>query len=100
PITFPMTTGAGTISVLLTLSAHNKGTTYVQSLLNMSAILVAVVGICILIYIFYSSTTRIVSHWGSTERNVVNKITAFLIFSYGLEIASNGVFNLIKNFGH
>jgi multiple antibiotic resistance protein len=100
PITFPMTTGAGTISVLLTLSAHNKGTTYVQSLINMSAILVAVVGICILIYIFYSSTTRIVSHWGSTERNVVNKITAFLIFSYGLEIASNGVFNLIKNFGH
>ncbi|MFA5851250.1 MAG: MarC family protein [Spirochaetales bacterium] len=99
PITFPMTTGAGTISVLLTLSAHNKGTTYVHSLINMSAILIAVIAMCVLIYIFYSSTTRITNRWGRTERNVVNKITAFLIFAYGLEIASNGMFNLIKSFG-
>lgn len=99
PITFPMTTGAGTISVLLTLSAHNKGTTYIHSLINMSAILISVIAMCVLIYIFYSSTTRITNRWGRTERNVVNKITAFLIFAYGLEIASNGMFNLIKSFG-
>jgi len=100
PITFPMTTGAGTISILLTLAAHNKGATYLLSLANLSAVLIAVIGMCILIYIFYSSTTRIISRWGSTERTIVNKITAFFIFAYGLEIASNGVFNLIKNFGH
>jgi len=98
PITFPITTGAGTISVLLTLAAHNKGTTYVHSLVNLSAVLIAVVAMCILIYIFYSSTTRIIQNWGATERNIVNKITAFLIFAYGLEIASNGIFNIIKNY--
>jgi len=100
PITFPITTGAGTISVLLTLAAHNKGTTYVHSLVNLSAVLIAVVAMCVLIYIFYSSTTRIIQNWGATERNIVNKITAFLIFAYGLEIASNGIFNIIKNFSH
>lgn len=100
PITFPITTGAGTISVLLTLAAHNKGGTYVQSLVNISATLIAVLGMCILIYISYSSTSRIIQRWGTTERNIVNKITAFFIFAYGLEIAANGIFNIIKNFSH
>jgi multiple antibiotic resistance protein len=100
PITFPITTGAGTISVLLTLAAHNKGTTYVHSLINLSAVLIAVVAMCILIYVFYSNTTHIIQHWSTTERNIVNKITAFLIFAYGLEIASDGIFNIIKTFNH
>jgi len=99
PITFPMTTGAGTISILLTLVAHNKGSTYVHSLVNLSAIVIAVSAMCILIFIFYSSTTQIIKRWGKTEQLIVNKITAFFIFAYGLEIASNGIFSLIKGAG-
>lgn len=100
PITFPTTTGAGTISVLLTLTAHNKGTTYLHSLINISAILIAVLAISILIYVFYSNTSRLINYWGETEKNIVNKISAFLVFCVGLEIASNGLFNLIKTFNH
>lgn len=100
PITFPITTGAGTMSVLLTLAAHNKGSTYVHTLVNFSATMIAVLGMCVLIYISYSSTTRITRNWGASERNIINKITAFFIFAYGLEIASNGISNIIKTFGH
>ncbi len=100
PITFPTTTGAGTIAVLLALTAHNKGTTFVHTLINMSAILVAVIVISILIYIFYSNTSRLINYWGETERNIVNKLSAFLVFCVGLEIAATGLFNLIKTFNH
>jgi multiple antibiotic resistance protein len=100
PITFPTTTGAGTISVLLTLTAHNKGSSYVNSLINISAVLIGVLGICILIYIFYSNTTRILNRFGETEKNIVNKISAFLVFCVGLEIASSGLFKLAGNLLH
>ncbi len=98
PITFPTTTGAGTISVLLTLTAHNKGATYMRTIVSMSAILVAVLLICLLIFIFYSNTSRLINYWGKTEKNIVNKISAFLVFCVGLEIATTGLFKLIKTF--
>jgi multiple antibiotic resistance protein len=100
PITFPTTTGAGTIAVLLTLSAHNKGNTLVHTLINLSAIIVAIMAMCILVYVFYSNTTRIIDRWGNTERNVVNKLSAFLVFCVGLDISANGIYNLIKLFNH
>lgn len=100
PITFPTTTGAGTIAVLLALTAHNKGVTYLHTIVNMSAILVAVIVISVLIYIFYSNTSRLINYWGATEKNIINKISAFLVFCVGLEIAATGLFNLIKLFSH
>lgn len=100
PITFPTTTGAGTIAVLLTLTAHDRGNTFVHTLINMSAIIVAVIAMCILIYVFYSNTTRFIDRWGDTEKNVVNKLSAFLVFCVGLDISATGVFNLVKLFNH
>jgi len=98
PITFPTTTGAGTIAVLLALTAHNKGATYLNSLFNISAILIAVIAISILIFIFYSNTTRLLNFFGEAQKNIVNKISAFLVFCVGLEIATTGLFKLIKEF--
>src|ERR1700722_18928794 len=41
PIAFPMTTGAGTISVILTLSAHENENTITDHLLNLGALFIA-----------------------------------------------------------
>jgi multiple antibiotic resistance protein len=98
PITFPITTGAGTISVLLTLTAHNKGITYLNSLISISAILISVLTICVLIFIFYSNTSRLLNRIGETEKNIVNKISAFLVFCVGLQIATTGISKLVKEF--
>ena len=98
PITFPTTTGAGTIAVLLALTAHNKGATYLNSLVNISAILIAVLAISILIFVFYSNTTRLLNFIGEAQKNIVNKISAFLVFCVGLDIAITGLFKLIKEF--
>ena len=94
PITFPITTGAGTISVLFTLSAHSTNKDASHYLINSGAIMAAVVFMCILIYIFYSNTKLFVRYLGSTGEQIFNRIMAFLIFCVGLQIASSGLIGL------
>ncbi|MEJ1240134.1 MarC family protein [Chryseolinea sp. T2] len=94
PITFPITTGAGTISVLFTLSAHSTTKDATHYLINSGAILLAVLLMCILIYIFYSNTKLFVRYLGSTGEQIFNRIMAFLIFCVGLQIAASGIMGL------
>ncbi|HEX3933895.1 MAG TPA: MarC family protein, partial [Puia sp.] len=51
PVTFPMTTGAGTISVILTLRANEEERNILNHVLNLGALIFAIVLICITIYI-------------------------------------------------
>jgi multiple antibiotic resistance protein len=96
PITFPITTGAGTISVLFTLSANGANEHMSLYLVNVAALLLSVIGICILIFIFYLNTNRMVSYIGSHNEKIINSILAFLIFCVGLQIAVGGIEHLIK----
>jgi len=96
PLTFPITTGAGTISVLFTLSANGADKDMSLYLINIGALLVSVIGICILIFIFYLNTNRLVSYIGSHNEKIINSIMAFLIFCVGLQIALGGIVHLIK----
>ena len=90
PLTFPLTTGAGTISVLLTLSAHGANTELRQMLLNMGAILLAIVVMCVLVYVFFLNTQRIERYLGSQGERIFNRLIAFFIFCVGLQIAVTG----------
>lgn len=96
PITFPITTGAGTISVLLTLSAHGSGKDISQYIVNTGAILLAVIGICVLIFICYVNANRLINYMGSQREKIVNSVMAFLIFCVGLQIAVEGITQLMK----
>ncbi|MFN8417431.1 MAG: MarC family protein [Cytophagaceae bacterium] len=91
PITFPITTGAGTISVLFTLGAQSETENFENYLLNTGAILVAIIIMCILIRIFYVNTDVILKYLGSHSENIVNRLMAFLLFCVGLQIAVTGV---------
>lgn len=96
PITFPITTGAGTISVLFTLSAHSAGTNTTTWMIDTGAILLAVIFICVLIYIFYLNTKRLIQYLGSNGEMIISRISAFLIFCVGLQIAIAGITTLVK----
>lgn len=96
PITFPITTGAGTISVLFTLSAHSAASDTRNYLINTGAILLSILVMCFLIYVFYLNTKRIINYLGSSGEKIVNRITAFLIFCVGLQIAITGIRVLVK----
>ncbi|HWB26949.1 MAG TPA: MarC family protein [Chitinophagaceae bacterium] len=96
PITFPITTGAGTIAVLFTLSAHGASSDWTQYLINIAALLLSVIGICILILLFYLNTNRLLGYIGSHNEKIINRLMAFLIFCVGLQIASGGIIHLVK----
>ncbi|HTF20759.1 MAG TPA: MarC family protein [Chryseolinea sp.] len=96
PITFPITTGAGTISVLFTLSAHSANKALSHYLINSGAILLAVLFMCVLIYVFYFNTKLFVRYLGSSGEKILNRIMAFLIFCVGLQIAASGIMGLFE----
>jgi multiple antibiotic resistance protein len=96
PIAFPMTTGAGTISVLLTLSAHGEDTDITKHLVQLSALFIAILLICILIYVCYVNTPRLIRKLGPRGEQIVNKLSAFLVFCIGMQIAYGGLRTLLK----
>jgi multiple antibiotic resistance protein len=96
PVAFPMTTGAGTISVLLTLSAHEENNDLSVHFLNLGGLFIAIFMMCILIYICYANTPRLIKRLGPRGEQIVNRLSAFLVFCIGMQIASAGIRTLLK----
>lgn len=96
PVAFPMTTGAGTISVLLTLSAHGHNNEIPVYLTNLSALIASVILMCLLIYFCYSYTPALIRRLGPRGSQVLNRLSAFLVFCVGIQIASEGLTSLWK----
>ncbi|HWB92463.1 MAG TPA: MarC family protein [Puia sp.] len=97
PVSFPMTTGAGTISVILTLSAHEEGLNILSHMLNLAALFFAIVLICLIIYICYANTARVIHRLGPRGEQIVNRLSAFLVFCIGMQIAWSGIRTLMKS---
>ena len=91
-----MTTGAGTISVLLTLSAHGEDNDISKHLVKLVALFIAVLFICLLIYICYANTPRLIKRLGPRGEQIVNRLSAFLVFCIGMQIATAGIRTLLK----
>ena len=96
PLAFPMTTGAGTISVLLTLSAHGQSDDRAVYWVNLGALLAAALLMCLLIYLCYAYTPALTRRLGSRGSQVLNRLSAFLVFCVGIQIASEGLTGLWK----
>lgn len=96
PITFPVTTGAGTISVLFTLSAHAEAVNNSEYYLHMAAILISITFMCGLIYVCYLNIRRVLHVLGPHGEDVVKRICAFLVFCVGLQIGFTGLLTLLK----
>jgi len=96
PLAFPMTTGAATISVLLTLSAHAQTEPgWPAYLANLGALLLAIVLTCSLIYFCYAFTPALLQRLGPQGSTILNRLSAFLVFCVGLQIAVSGISNLV-----
>lgn len=96
PLAFPMTTGAGTISVILTLSAHENEKGLSDHFLNLGALFVAIVLMCVTIYICYANAPRLIHRLGPRGEQIVNRLSAFLVFCIGMQIAYSGIHTLLK----
>lgn len=91
PISFPMTCGAGTISVLLTLSASTSFKTIEQYMWNTSALIVGILAMIIVIYICVANTHLVIERIGERGKQIVNRLSAFIVFCIGLQIFWEGL---------
>jgi multiple antibiotic resistance protein len=97
PLAFPLTTGGGTISVLLTLSAHGHNSDHSIYFQNLGALFAAVVCMCVVIYYSYAYTPVLLKYIGARGEQILNRLSAFLVFCVGLQIAVEGIEQLVKN---
>jgi len=98
PIAFPSTTGAGTISVVLTLSAKMHSTDVTIYVFNLSALLISILIIATLIYMSYAYTHTVLRKLGPQGNQILTRLSAFLVFCVGLQIAVEGLSTIVRDF--
>lgn len=89
PLTMPFTTGPGTISVAIALSASRPTTTaelvpYFLGLSGAAVTIALIVGVC------YASADRVVTLIGPARARVLTRLSAFLLLCIGVQILLTG----------
>lgn len=94
PLTLPFTTGPGTIAVAVSL-----GTARPDVLPKIGAFYagasVAVLVNAVLVWVCYTTADRMAKALGSSGRQVVGRIAAFLLLGIGVQIAISGIVPLL-----
>lgn len=92
PITFPISIGPGSISVIFTLmaSASIKGK-LLQTGINYSVIALVIMCMAAILYIFLAQGQRIIQKIGPVGNLIINKLVAFFTFCIGIQISVTGI---------
>jgi multiple antibiotic resistance protein len=90
PLTMPLTTGPGTISVAITLGAERpaSGLGLLPFFLGVSG---AAVAIALLVWVSYRSADRVSALLSVSARRTVSRMMAFLLLCLGTQILINGI---------
>jgi len=95
PLTMPLTTGPGTISVAISIGA-GRPRGFSASLLEFFVeTLAAVALLAALVYVCYRHSERLADFIGSTGTSIVVRLSAFLLFCIGIQILWNGAAELL-----
>lgn len=95
PLTMPLTTGPGTISVAISLGASRPSGFHAASLKFYLATMAAVVLLALLIHVFYRNSARLAELIGATGTTIVVRLSAFLLFCIGIQVFWNGAAELL-----
>jgi multiple antibiotic resistance protein len=96
PLTMPLTTGPGTISVAISLGAGRPIGFQVSTLAFFVETLAATALLSVLIYGFYRNSARLAQWIGVTGTTIVVRLSAFLLFCIGIQVGWNGVAELLR----
>jgi multiple antibiotic resistance protein len=92
PLTMPLTTGPGTISVAIALSASQpKNTSLIGLIPFFTGMSGAAIAVALTIGFLYASADRVVSLLGQEGSRVVTRMSAFLLLCIGVQICLTGI---------
>jgi multiple antibiotic resistance protein len=94
PLTMPITTGPGTISVAVALGSSRPRDASEFFLFFVAATLVTVL-ISLLIYLLYRHSPRVSHAVGPTGTSIIVRLSAFLLFCIGIQVLWNGAAELL-----
>ncbi len=97
PLAFPITTGAGTISILLTLSADSYHPISRNHISNVLALSLSSFLMCFLVFICFNYSPVIMKKVGERGQVVMNRLTGFLTFCVGIQVFLNGLKAFLSN---
>lgn len=92
PITFPISIGPGSVSVILTLMASvSLRDGWLRGLLSYAVIALVIGAMCLIFYLFLSYGEQIIRRIGTNGSIIINKMVAFFTFCVGIQIVVTGV---------
>ena len=94
PLTMPITTGPGTISVAIALGTARPGGVEGFAVFALAAT-AATLANCLLIYVCYRYADRVAARFGPTGTAIVMRLSAFLLLCIGLQVLWTGASELL-----
>ena len=91
PFTFPVTSGPGTIVVLLTVTAHSSNLVLSKNILAHAGVFLAVVVLSVLVYFCYAYAPKITKVIPPSTAHGILRVIAFILLCIGVQIAWNGL---------
>jgi multiple antibiotic resistance protein len=95
PLTMPLTTGPGTISVAISIGAGRPIGFRASALEFFVETLAATALLALLVYGFYRYSERLAQLIGATGTTIVVRLSAFLLFCIGIQVLWNGAAELL-----
>lgn len=95
PFTFPVTSGPGTLVVMLTLSARYSGGPMAQNVVGHLGLFLAVIVLSALVYLCFAYAPRITRAIPASTAHGILRVVAFILLCIGVQIAWNGLSQLL-----
>ena len=100
PFTFPITAGPGTLVVMLTLSVHAKQPALSDTVLAYVGLFIAMLVLSTSVYLCYAYAPKIVRSISPATVHGILRVIAFILFCIGVQIAWNGLNDLLPPLLH
>lgn len=100
PFTFPVTSGPGTLVVLLTLSARFSTGDRSVMVLRHIGLFIAIVVLSAAVYFCYAYASRITKAISPSTAHGILRVIAFILLCIGVQIAWNGLSTLLLSVLH
>jgi multiple antibiotic resistance protein len=98
PLTFPLTSGPGTLVVTLTLSAQASLPDLIGNLLAHLGVALAIAGLGVTVWLCYAYAPRIAKKVAPHTIHGILRVVAFVLLCIGVQIATNGLQAIAKTF--
>jgi multiple antibiotic resistance protein len=100
PLTLPLTTGPGTIAVVISLGiSHPVYASRMDEVIFFFASVMAITVIATTVFVSFSYADRVQSLLGQGGTDIAVRLSAFILFCLGVQILWSGCSELLRSFG-